>query len=207
MPRAATSSRMRGLVSASRSAAQAYCQSPAGCMSSSPGWHMSSTVRPDGKPGEHGREIGLVEPAAEVEAYEIVAAPQALQRRRRAEEVERRLLRDAPRVPQAAQHVAAHALGRIADGARSPCSAASSATMPAMPGSTCTCWCPSMWLTAMPASRTRRSCASSSRRTSAQRDPAAQPLAEQLLQVRRETAVGPDEARGSRGADRAAGAP
>ncbi len=116
MPRAATSSRIRGLVSASRSAAQAYCQSPAGCISSWPGWHMSSTVRPGRQAGEHGREIGLVEPAAEVEAYEIVAAPQAFQRRRGAEEVERRLLRDARHMPQAAQHVAAHALGRIADG-------------------------------------------------------------------------------------------
>ena len=56
------------------------------CISSPPGWHISSTVRPDGKTREHGREIGLVEPAAEVEAYEIVAAPQAFQRRRGAEE-------------------------------------------------------------------------------------------------------------------------
>src|SRR5689334_7127147 len=40
MPRAITSARMRGLVSASRSAAHAYCQSPCGRMSSWPGWHM-----------------------------------------------------------------------------------------------------------------------------------------------------------------------
>ena len=108
---------MRGLVSASRSAAQAYCQSPAGCISSWPGWHMSSTVPTGRQAGQHGSEVGLVEPATEVEAYEIVAAPQAFQRRRGAEKIERRLLRDARHVPQAAQHVAAHALGRIADGA------------------------------------------------------------------------------------------
>ena len=39
--------------------------------------------------------------------------------------------------------------------------------MRATPGSTCTCWWPSRWLMAMPAARTRRICASSSRRTSA----------------------------------------
>src|SRR5688572_15409927 len=49
MPRAATSSRIRGLIKASRSAAQAYCQSSEGRMCSSPGWHMSSTVPAAGK--------------------------------------------------------------------------------------------------------------------------------------------------------------
>src|SRR5688572_2782054 len=59
---------------------------------------------------EHRREIGLVEAAAEVEAYEIVAAPQVLQRGGPAEQAQSRLLRQAARVLQAAQHVAAHAL-------------------------------------------------------------------------------------------------
>ena len=98
-------------------------------MSSWPGWHMSSTVRAGRQAGEHGREIGLVEPAAEVEAYEIVAAPQALSaatRRRRGR---------APSAPRRAARAAgcaacSRARARPDSGRRgSPCSAASSATM------------------------------------------------------------------------------
>src|SRR5687768_17270236 len=54
--------------------------------------------------------------AAEIEAYEFVAAPQVSERRARAEQAQRRLLDDSPGILEAAQHVAADALGRIAHG-------------------------------------------------------------------------------------------
>jgi hypothetical protein len=65
---------------------------------------------------ENGFEVALVEPTSKIEAYEFVAAPQTAERRRRAKEIQRRLLDHTRRVLDAAQHVTADALGRIAHG-------------------------------------------------------------------------------------------
>jgi hypothetical protein len=77
---------------------------------------MSSTGAVGRQVVEHGGEAGLVEPPAEIEADETVAAPQAVEWRRLAEQVQRRLLRNAPQMLGIAQHVAAQTLGGDAHG-------------------------------------------------------------------------------------------
>ena len=116
MPRAATSSRMRGLVSASRSAAQAYCQSSAR-MSSPPGWHMSSTVprrrqAPRARSRDWPRRAGRRSRSLRNRRCAASASAATTQQKRpsAACSATRRACRRLP------QHVAAHALGRITDG-------------------------------------------------------------------------------------------